>query len=713
MRSRLAVLVTLLLTAPALSQQPTGEFREILEVVEVEVPVHVVDKSGPVRGLEAENFQLFDGRKRVELSGFSVYDLGEPETAASAVRLPAAARRHFLFLFDLTYTEADGFARARSAARRMVDESLHPSDLVGVASYSIRTGAEIVLGFTSDRLQVHLAIESLGLVQLLAPDRDPLGLMLAASGFTDGADPQGGLDAPQAGGSRRDAMLALINSFRQEYREDLLIFQEHDRRNNRRVAQKNAMAFSDSMEILAEMLQAADGRKHVILLSRGFDASVLLGTEDPAAQQRMNRASELGETWKIDSDQRFGNTSTLSVVDQMIAELRRADVVVQAVDVGGLNAESSVRSKAEDSLFLMANGTGGELLRNFNDPGEAMAQVLDRTSVTYLLRFQPKALKHDGSFRRLRVKLKGGPKGARLVHRPGYYEPEPFARRTALEKRFDAASAILAEPAGGAFDSAILATPFRSSGDRAYVPVLVEIDGKSLLAGHRGSRIDLEIYGYAFDGEGGVRDYFSHAMGLDLNVVGTTLANRGLKFYGHLDLDPGSHSLRVLVRETQSGRTSLRTLPITVPSYGRSASGLSMPLFPEPVEAWLMVRENPEDRGGQSAAYPFMADGEAFVPAARPTLSQSQPASFYLVAYNVDASAALEARILHHDGTAQAAGGVEVGEWIVDPSGRSTLPVRFDVQGLEAGSYRLALELGKAAGEGLQTEIPFVVASDG
>ena len=54
---------------------------------------------------------------------------------------------------------------------------------------------------------------------------------------------------------------------------------------------------------------------------------------------------------------------------------------------------------------------GGELYDNFNNLGEAMGQMLDRTSVTYLLAFQPKNLKFDGKYRKLKIKLKGtGPR---------------------------------------------------------------------------------------------------------------------------------------------------------------------------------------------------------------------------------------------------------------------------------------------------------------
>ena len=94
-------------------------FEEFTEVIEVQVPVNVVDKNGqPVRGLTAEDFEIFDGRTRQELTNFRVVDLdtirfgGQVDedgnwveapdrplaTSRGAVEraIPAEARRHGL-----------------------------------------------------------------------------------------------------------------------------------------------------------------------------------------------------------------------------------------------------------------------------------------------------------------------------------------------------------------------------------------------------------------------------------------------------------------------------------------------------------------------------------------------------------------------------------------------------------------------------------------
>src|SRR5207248_1341626 len=91
----------------------------------------------------------------------------------------------------------------------------------------------------------------------------------------------------------------------------------------------------------------------------------------------------------------------------------------------------------------LAKSTGGELYENFNDLAAAMAQMLRRTSVTYVLSFQPDGLASDGAFHKLRVELKNGAHGTRLVHRVGYYAPRPFAERQPLERVLEAANVVM------------------------------------------------------------------------------------------------------------------------------------------------------------------------------------------------------------------------------------------------------------------------------
>ena len=300
--------------------------------------------------------------------------------------MPTAARRHFLLLFDLSFSEPKSLVKARQAARDLLG-SLRPSDLVAVATHRTTKGPQLALGFTTDRKQVEAALEGLSQPEMFDRSADPLRLMIASMGPAFGFTPS---SQGNAEGKENDA--AILG-------ENLATLSVQVERGTFEQKSADVLALTRSFASFARMLSGIQGRKQVVFLSEGFDSSLLFGTSDQADLDRMTTASTSGQIWNIDSSLRYGNTRAGNELEKMLEEFRRADCVIQAVDVGGLREGGelgSKQSKGQDSLFLLTDGTGGELYRNFNDLSAAMKEVLERTSVTYVLAFQPPDLKRDG-----------------------------------------------------------------------------------------------------------------------------------------------------------------------------------------------------------------------------------------------------------------------------------------------------------------------------
>ncbi len=652
-----AAVLTLCLAA-LLPAVPTRgrSFPTITDVVAVEVPVQVLRGNEPVRGLTADDFEIYEGRQKMPVTGFEVLDLAAPATGAKHPVLPPAARRHFLLLFDLSFSQPKAVLAARQAAVDLVD-GLHPTDLVGVAVYAGSRGAQLVLRFTADRRQVRAAIESLGAPEL---DRakDPLQLVLVNDLFVN--EDNRFLPGDVAGEKRgevQNAKVDAVASFLQT------VTNESDKA-ERSTRQRMVTAMTRSVGELAHMLSSIEGRKQVVYFSEGFDSSLIQGTTDAEEQQRMNNSSQFGEIWNVDSEQRYGSTKTMSDVEKMLEELRRADCVVQAVDIGGLKADANLgqqRVGGKDSLFMMAKNTGGDFYENSNDLSVAMKEMLDRTSVTYVLTFQPEGLARDGAYHKVRVELKDDldARGMRLVHRPGYYAPRPYAQRSAHEKLMDAAEKVVSGMESDDLRTSVLAAPFRVAGaspadalgfDTAYVPVLIEVDGPSLLGGAKTGILPAEIYVYAMDASGGVRDHVTQTVGLDLGKVEPALRQSGLKFFGHLDLPPGNYSLRVMVRNGLTGVSALKTVAVQVPAFAQSPCVLLPPFFPEPAGKWLVVREA-ASKDDRQVPYPFMIGEEPYIPASLPVLAPGRETRLSLVGYNLGpGDLKVESRILSQDG---------------------------------------------------------------
>lgn len=680
-RQWFTLVAAVLALSPGLQAQ--NRFEDVTEAVVVEVPVQVTKDGVPVRGLSAEDFEVLDERKEQTLTAFEVVDLTGDDSVSGSPPVALSARRHFLFLFDLSFSNPPNITRARRAALDVLD-SLHPSDLAGVATFSSVRGPELLLGFTGDRRQTEVAIRTLGLPQLVERHTDPLALMITSPFETPA------VEASEGGGRvnlDRDLMF-------QENLEDLSIGM---RRENRQQAQGQVEKMVRDFRTLARVLDSAQGRKHVVLFSEGVDTSLILGTAERGRTGSMNEAVLSGQYWEIDSEERYGNTAALSFFQTMTEEFRRVDATIQAVDISNLDrdVDSAARSH-QDSLFMMADETGGELYGNFTDLAGAMRQMLERTGVTYLLAFQPDDLEPDGSYHRLRVKLKGGPSGAQVVHRPGYYAPRPYPERTPMERQLEAAAKMLGGTDSGNLPTSILATAFPTGEERAYVPVFLELEGPTLLASSGTDKVMLEVYVYGMDNSGQVNDFFTQSVTLERKQVAENLSKAGLRVFGSLALPPGRQTVRALVRNAESGHHGMESTNIEVPVFDGKAALCTPPLFPDIQTDWLLVRESSE--GDEAIEYPFTARGNPFIPFARPVVGGSAAVGFVCFGLTGDAQE-IDATVRTLEGEEIDGPSIRViesnpGE---GPHMKRIL-AEFIAEGLTPGDYVLSVEVKGADG---------------
>ncbi|HEX9944324.1 MAG TPA: VWA domain-containing protein [Thermoanaerobaculia bacterium] len=715
------LLLPLVAALPAFTQTPT--FEGTSQVVAVEVPVNVTDRDGqPVRGLTAADFEVYDGNDPQKVTSFEMVDLKAVETTTRmqepGAALPAGARRHFLLLFDLSFSTPTSVLKARMAARDFVLNSLHPADLAAVATYSIENGPKLVVTFTPDRAQLARGVDTLGVHQEAALRHDPLRFMIEPPASNPGGP---GIAIGEGAQGSRGAAAEIRAQNDQALREHLQVISLAADKSERSFEASRLAGVTRALADMAKALNAVKGRKHVVYFSEGFNSNLVFGRSDLTEQsaETENLDAMFGRLDRVDNDTRFGNTALQGDLHRMLEEFRRADCVIQAVDIGGLRASADAtgrpRIRGQESLFYMANETGGELFKDANNLRQPLERVLERTSVTYVLTFQRSDLKFDGSYHRLRVKAKLPP-GARLSHRAGYYAPRPFKELNPLEKNLLASDSIASAAPRRDIDLSVLAAPFRATETRSYVPVIVEIGGRSLLAGQgeKDGKLNVEIYSYVSDSKGQMRDFFNQRVALDLGKGRgrESMLEGGIKYYGHFELEPGQYQVRVLVRNADTGRTGVQTVPMEVPAYAQAEPALLPPFFMEDRQRWLLVREQ---EGGQqgSVIYPFTVDGVPYVPAARPVLNREKPARLCLVAYNLGkGELAVQGRVLAADGKAFPAGNKlsQVERKATGIKGLDKLVATFDPAGLNAGDYVLQVAVtDPATGHKETNSLPFHV----
>ena len=606
------IALTLLLLV-ALAAYPQA--RETITVSFVEVPVTVVDREGnPIRGLTQANFELSDDGKKREIQSFDAIDFASEVSMAEVAPQNPASRRNFLILFDLSFSSPLSLTRAQEAARDFITTSVVKRDLVAVGALDVDRGFRLLTSFTTDRNLMLAAVNDPKNFRAL----DPLqisGLLpapITGGSSVEGGNKTGGMAAGLAEENLKDVA-------RGAGRQD----QEFLRQ---RIQRQVGMLTN-----VGKTLNTVSGRKHLVLLSEGFDPRLVQGRDagfgSAEAVEEMT-AVEKGEVWKVDSSARFGDATAMGFLDQMGKIFKRTDVVLHAIDIKGVRGSSDIRDGAGQSnqgLFLLANATGGTVFKNTNDMKSNFDKLARQHEVVYVLGFNAPT-GSAGKLHDLKVKLVNVP-GGRVQHRLGYVEA---GKENELQRTLTTAEIVMNDIPQEDVAVAAIAAAFPVSPTNAQVPVILEISGPDLVKHAVKNVVNTEIFVYAFDQDGVVRDSLFQRLGLEVDKVGEKLKSGGVKWYGTLNLPAGKYAVKTLVRLPDADKKGYVRTDVYVPQTG--AVTVLPPFFYEKPgsQQWVMVK-------GQShaanAPYPFEVNGETFIPSARVRVD-GQPRRFAVVVHN-------------------------------------------------------------------------------
>jgi len=641
----------------AQSAPPGAKFSGETTVTVVEVPVQVVLKGEPVRGLKASDFTVYDEGEARPVQFFDVVDLEEGTVESSreaspvegpAPPVPTAARRHFLLFFDLDFTPVQFIAEAQKAALHLVREELKPTDLVGVAFFHGRSGYSSVIGFTSDRTEVVRALEALGC--LVSPDdaegcdqeaaagqlrrrgKDPLGLDYEGWNVSVGelgqsvaarrslADQTLDWSVKGGGGRGGDGVTETI--------QDMANFAKEDMRQERGT---QVSALISALHSLARQTAFIEGSKYLMLFTMGFNSRVY---------------TDEGQSWLA------------TEIEKALEDFRRSGWSIQSIETGAVGAGPDRRFRRE-ALGMLAEETGGELISNSADLASSVGKVLERTSVTYVLGFQTGEVPMDGSFRRIKVELTGNHpdlRKARLIHRTGYYTPRPWSASSGQDWRDRAREMLLSADEQDQIGVQVFAAPMHLEDGGAKVPVLVELSGAGLSGGQGDQgggasgpkRADIYIYG--FDSGGSVVAVSNSQILLDPSKLPSP--DGGFKILDEIELPPGELQVRVLVHSLDTGRTALRVVPVTVPRSGDLFGVLLPPTFVQVAgEPWILVRKSADTGKKRAESYPFVFQKAHFVPATVPSVEREGSRPLMVMGYGLPQSEfGLRVRVLDAEG---------------------------------------------------------------
>ena len=123
------------------------------------------------------------------------------------------------------------------------------------------------------------------------------------------------------------------------------------------------------------------------------------------------------------------------------------------------------------------------------------------------------------------------------------------------------------------------------------------------------------------------------------------------------------------------------------------------PFFPEALDKWLLLREEQNEQR-TDVEFPFLADGQPYIPAARPVLAGGKTADIHVVGVNLgDGAVKAEGQLL--DSTGATVDGLDVsveGSGAASGVSRLTGTVKAP-KGAAPGDYTLVLSVTGSAGK--------------
>jgi VWFA-related protein len=396
----------------------------------VVVDVVVTDsKHNPIHGLKESDFTLLENNKPQQIRNFEEHSATtDAEKFTSGPKLPAglftnkapapAGGPVNVLLLDYLNTPLQYQPYARKQLLEFLDKI--PAG-TRIAIFGLTEKLDMLQGFTTDPSVLKAALTS-------------------AAGAPRGSDIL--LDQVN-GGTMNDTSLSdnLLGGetvadggfITQEMIDDIHRFEALQTSFTEDMEARYTLA---GFQLLARYLVGIPGRKNVIWFSAGFPLNV-----DPNVTERDPNDSV------VRNDEEVRKTDNL---------LTRAQVAVYPVDARGvftdpargllpqvnptsITADSGAQDAAEqmafmqqtsqehESMFAMAEDTGGEAFVNTNNLTQAVTKAVEDGSNYYTLTYTPANLQWDGRFRAIKLKVVDQP-GLKLSYRDGYYADDPEDR---------------------------------------------------------------------------------------------------------------------------------------------------------------------------------------------------------------------------------------------------------------------------------------------
>jgi VWFA-related protein len=556
---------------PTASPTPEPQQSDATDVVRitanlVQVDVVVTDNKGSlVTDLSPEELEIQEDNRAQKITNFSFVPVA-PATVRSekpgpvdrsappvtAVPLsPEQVRRTIALVVDDLGISFESIGFVQKALRKFVVQQMQPGDLVAIIRTSAGMGA--LQQFTSDKRLLYAAIDR---VQYNARGRGGLSPFNAAEAHSLSVVPA---DAHRGGPPRQDpAFDSGSSQFGKESVVDVSDLHVEDDLTEFRNATLTVGTLG-AVDYVIRGLRELPGRKSVLLITDGLTLFA----------------------YNPEKDNVRINLNIKEQVRRLTDLANRSSVVIYAIDSRGVQPFAL----PPDDLSYLPNQTGGFTVKNRNDLGAGIKQVLDDQRGYYLIAYRPDDSTFDPktgrrNYHTLTVKVKGR-SGLKVRYRSGFYgfttkelQPETSTRAQQLIK-------ALTSPFASAGIKLHLTSLFGN--DRqvgSFVRSLLYIEGQDLTFTDEADgwhKAVFDVLAVTFGDDGRIVDQISKTHTLRVRgEVYERVRKSGLDYPIILPIKKaGAYQLRTAIRDAASERVGSASQFIDVPNIGKNRLTLS------------------------------------------------------------------------------------------------------------------------------------------
>lgn len=576
-----AVMVGLLLGSPLGAQQVQQQgganssvftLRVQSEIVLTNVVVRDKKTGAIIKGLKASDFTISEDNKPQKIASFDFQNVDEaavlnektvsghtPTIAemmqASIAADPKQLRDHRLIVmfFDLSSMQDEDVDRAVESAKKYVNESMQPADLVSVVSLS--TSLQLDHDFTSDKAALIKTLSKFD-------GSEGEGFAAGTTGDSDGTADDGSAFTAD------DTEYNNLNTDRELY----------------------------AIQTICQSLEKVDQRKSMLYFSGGLSRN---GIENQASLRAATNAAVKANLSIYSVDSR-GLEALPPVGNASTGSLRG----VSAYNGKAMQNQLDKNFNSQETLATLSSDTGGKAFFDSNNFDNAFKQVQSDTEAYYIIGFRSTNPAHDGKYRHLTVKINRG--DVKLEYRPGYYAAADFQHQKTEDRELALTSQLQSDLPATDVPVYLQALYFRLAENKYFIPVSVIVPGSAIPFIQNGDKdkASIDILGELKNAQkipvGNIRETVKLQLGADQQVK-----RKNIQYNTGFSVAPGTYHLKLVVRENQTGAMGSFETDLVVPDMKKQPLKLSSVVFAS--QRMPSARKNVADN-------PMVRDGVEWVP---------------------------------------------------------------------------------------------------